>query len=68
MFHGMHRFLPILFELEGGKVKQIPVNHRFRTQGKSHYHFFNRSLTPLIDMFAVSWMCKRNIKYQLKDE
>lgn len=67
MYHGMHRFLPALFLIEGFKVKEIPVNHRERAVGKSNYHFFNRSLSPLLDMFAVLWMRKRQLRYQIKE-
>jgi dolichol-phosphate mannosyltransferase len=68
MYTGMHRFLPALFVIEGYSIKEIPVNHRERTKGKSKYHFFNRSIKPLMDMFAVSWMRKRALKYKIKTE
>ncbi len=68
LFHGLHRFLPALFVMEGFLVKQIPVNHRPRLAGQSNYHFFNRSLGPFIDLFAVVWMHKRSLKYRFKDD
>lgn len=68
MFHGMHRFLPALFVIEGYRLKEIAVNHRERLRGKSKYHFFNRSIRPLVDMFAVLWMRKRCLKYTIKEE
>jgi glycosyltransferase involved in cell wall biosynthesis len=68
MYHGMHRFLPALFILENFRVKEIPVNHRERVKGKSNYHFFNRSLSPFLDMFAVLWMRKRHLHYQVRKE
>ncbi|MDR3624681.1 MAG: glycosyltransferase family 2 protein [Chlamydiales bacterium] len=68
MYHGMHRFLPALFKIEGFRLKEIPVNHRDRTKGKSNYHFFNRSIRPLVDMFAVLWMRKRHLYYTIKEE
>jgi glycosyltransferase involved in cell wall biosynthesis len=68
MYHGMHRFLPALFIIEKLRVKEIPVNHRERSLGKSKYHFFNRSLSPFLDMFAVLWMRKRHLCYQIKEE
>lgn len=64
MFHGMHRFLPALFQIEGLRVIEVPVSHRERLKGKSNYHFFNRSLNTIIDMLAVLWMRKRRLKYQ----
>lgn len=68
LYHGMHRFLPALFLIEGLKVIEVPVNHRTRKKGKSKYHFFNRSISPFVDMFAVRWMRKRKLSYQIKDE
>lgn len=65
LFEGMHRFLPALFQIEGFKVNEIPVNHRERTCGKSKYNFFNRSLNTVFDMFAVLWMRKRRLRYQV---
>lgn len=68
MYHGMHRFLPALFLIEGFKVKEVPVNHRERSKGTSKYHFFNRSLSPFLDMFAVLWMRKRQLKYRIQGD
>ena len=68
LFHGMHRFLPALFRMEGLMILEVKVNHRPRVQGKSKYHFFNRSIGPFIDLFAVYWMRKRRLRYQIKDE
>lgn len=65
MFHGMHRFLPALFTIEGFRLKQIPVNHRERIQGKTKYSLFNRSFA-IADMLAVRWMYKRRLKYKIK--
>lgn len=67
LYEGMHRFFPALFKIEGFKVKQIPVNHRERVKGKSNYHLLNRSLNTIADMFAVLWMRKRQLSYQIKD-
>lgn len=66
MYQGMHRFLPALFSIEGFRVREIPVNHRERTRGKTKYNFFNRSFNTISDMFAVRWMRKRHLKYQIK--
>lgn len=68
MYRGMHRFLPALFTIEGFRVKEIPVNHRERSKGKTKYHFFNRSLGPIIDMFVVRWMRKRTLHHQIREE
>lgn len=68
LFHGLHRFLPALFVMEGFIVKQIPVHHRPRIRGTSNYHFLNRSIGPFLDLFAVVWMYKRRLQYRFKDE
>jgi glycosyltransferase involved in cell wall biosynthesis len=67
MYHGMHRFLPALFKMEGFRIQQIPVNHRERLKGKSHYNFFNRSLNTIVDLLAVRWMKKRQLRYQINE-
>lgn len=66
MFHGMHRFLPALFIIEGFRVKEVDVNHRERVKGKTKYNFFNRSFNTIADLLAVRWMYKRHLKYQIK--
>lgn len=68
MYHGMHRFLPALFKIEGFNIAEIPVNHRERTQGISKYNFFNRSFNTVADLLAVRWMKKRHLKYLLEEK
>lgn len=68
MFHGMHRFLPALFTIEGYRVKEVPVNHRERTRGVTKYNFLNRSFNTISDMFAVRWMKKRRLNYIIQKE
>jgi dolichol-phosphate mannosyltransferase len=68
MYHGMHRFLPALFKIEGFRIKEVPVNHRERTKGKTKYNFFNRSFNTIADMFAVRWMKKRHLNYKIDKE
>lgn len=65
LYQGMHRFLPALFVIEGFKIKQLPVNHRERTKGKTKYNFFNRSFNTVWDMFAVRWMRQRRLNYEI---
>lgn len=67
-FDGMHRFIPALILLKGGKVKQIPVRHFPRIAGKSKYNLRNRLIHPFIDTLAFSWMKKRNIHYLIEKE
>lgn len=63
-FTGMHRFLPALIQLQGAKVKQIPVRHFPRVAGQSKYHLWNRLTGPFMDCFAYRWMRKRYIDYR----
>lgn len=58
-FHGMHRFLPTLVRLAGGRIAQIPVNHRPRGGGRSKYGLWNRAFTGLRDCFGVRWLRSR---------
>jgi dolichol-phosphate mannosyltransferase len=68
VFNGMHRFLPALFQIEGFRYTQIPVNHRQRKCGKSKYHLFNRGISLFFDLLAVSWMQKRRLSYEVEKE
>jgi len=67
-FNGMHRFFPTLVKMHGYTVAEIPVNHRPRTRGKTHYNIFNRFLRPMADLLAVRWLQKRTLRYQLQKE
>ncbi|MFC1799047.1 glycosyltransferase family 2 protein [Thermodesulfobacteriota bacterium] len=60
-WNGFHRFLPALSLIRGAVVKQIPVNHRPRLNGKSKYGNLNRFPAVLVDLFGVWWMKKRNV-------
>ena len=65
-FVGMHRFLPALIQLDGGRVKEVPVRHFHRLAGKSNYHLHNRLLGPAIDLMAFIWVRNRYIRYKIK--
>lgn len=67
-FTGMHRFIPALIQLQGGKVKQIPVGHYPRYAGTPKYHLFNRLSGPFFDTLAYRWMKKRYIRYRIHDQ
>ena len=66
-FTGMHRFLPALIQLQGGRVKEIAVRHFPRTAGVSKYHLWNRLVGPFMDCFAYRWMRKRYICYVIAE-
>ncbi|MGN0069947.1 MAG: glycosyltransferase family 2 protein [Prevotella sp.] len=65
-FTGMHRFLPALVQLQGGRVKQIAVRHFPRSCGQSKYNLLNRLVAPFVDCFAYRWMKKRYISYHVE--
>jgi dolichol-phosphate mannosyltransferase len=67
-FNGMHRFLPALIQLQGGRVKQIQVQHFERLAGYAKYHLFNRLWGPLQDTFAFRWMRKNYIRYAVDEQ
>lgn len=67
-FTGMHRFIPALVQLHGGRVKQIPVQHFPRYAGEAKYNLRNRLIKPFFDTLAFRWMKKRYIHYQIDRE
>jgi hypothetical protein len=67
-FDGMHRFFPTLVKMHGFRVVEVPVNHRPRLRGRTHYNIFNRSIRPLIDLFGVRWLQRRAITVALREE
>jgi len=59
-FNHMHRFLPALVLAQGGRCVSLPVNHRPRGAGRSHYGLNNRLWAGLIDMAGVMWLRRRS--------
>ena len=68
LFTGMHRFLPTLVRYAGYKVVEMPVNHRPRQFGQSKYGAMNRAFRGLADCFAVRWMGKRMLNYDVRED
>lgn len=60
-FNGIHRFLPILVENAGGRVREVPVRHRPRASGTSKYGVWNRLGRGLFDLVGVAWYLRRRI-------
>jgi glycosyltransferase involved in cell wall biosynthesis len=63
MFQGCHRFFGPLLLREGCRIVQLPVNHRPRPHGRSHYNLWNRSLRVIVDLFGVAWLMRRPVCY-----
>ncbi len=66
-FTGMHRFMPALVQLQGGRVREIPVSHYPRLAGTSKYHLLNRLVGPFFDTLAFRWIRSRYISYGIAD-
>ncbi len=58
-FNHMHRFIPALVRRSGGEILSVPVRHRERVHGRSHYGVRNRLWTGIIDMLGVLWLQRR---------
>jgi len=58
-FDHMHRFLPALVLRNGGTVVSVPVNHRPRSKGRSHYGSLDRLAVGIVDLAGVWWLKRR---------
>jgi glycosyltransferase involved in cell wall biosynthesis len=67
-FDGLHRFLPVIVEHRGARVKEVPVRHRARPYGTSKYSVGGRALRGIVDLFAVRWLRRRAIEPSLVEE
>lgn len=65
LFQGVHRFFGPLFLREGCRIVQVPVNHRPRAHGRSHYNLRNRSLHVIVDLVGVAWLLRRPVFYKM---
>jgi dolichol-phosphate mannosyltransferase len=67
-FKGMHRFIPVLMAFNGARVIEVPVNHRARNHGQTHYGlglFARRA--AVIDMIAVRWLKSRLVPFAVSE-
>ncbi len=67
LFDGLHRFLTSIVKMNGFRVLEIPVNHRPRTRGQAKYGMWNRAFCSLRAAFAVRWMQKHTLIYDVKE-
>jgi glycosyltransferase involved in cell wall biosynthesis len=57
LYGEMHRFIPALVRWVGGRVTELPVNHRPRAAGRSKYGM-GRTFRVLLDLVTVEFMMK----------
>lgn len=60
-FNHMHRFLPALYQMYGGRCIYVSVDHRPRVEGKSKYGTIDRLMAGLWDLTGVLWLKMRII-------
>ncbi len=58
-FDALHRFMPALVKREGYGVVHVDVVDRPRIAGQSHYGFFDRLWSGILDLFGVWWLIRR---------
>lgn len=64
LYDGLHRFLPTLARMEGFRIAEVPVPHRPRASGESHYGVWNRLWKGLRDVRTVRWMWANRFTYE----
>ena len=57
LYGELHRFLPVLANIEGAKIKEVKVNHRSRKYGSSKYGI-DRTFRVLMDLLTVWFLNK----------
>lgn len=67
LYEGLHRFLTTIAAMNGFRVVETPVNHRPRTRGKAKYGVWNRVFRSLRAAFAVRWMQRHILIYDVKE-
>ena len=67
-FDGMHRFLPTLIRMQGGRVLEVPVAHRPRRHGRTKYGVWDRAVRGLCDALGIRWLRRRTLRYALRKE
>ena len=65
LFEGLHRFLPTLVKMYGGKVVEVKVGHHPRIKGTSKYNVWNRIFRSFLDLLAIRWMKWRKLRYEI---
>ncbi|RRD40501.1 glycosyltransferase [Leptotrichia sp. OH3620_COT-345] len=64
-YTGMYRILPVLAQISGFSVAEIPVPYYDRIFGKSNYTFYDRFFTSLKNIFIVKRIKKKKRNYNV---
>ena len=55
LYGELHRFIPVLVSMEGGKIGEVPVKHEARTRGQSKYGIM-RTYRVIMDLMTVTFL------------
>ena len=64
----MHRFLPTLVRIWGGRIGERPVSHRARVAGRTKYGIHDRLWVGIADTLGVRWMTRRAVRLDAVEE
>ena len=67
LFRGAHRYFPTLVKMRGYTVREEPVKHSPRFAGTAKYGFGNRAFVGIADLFGVTWMKSRWLRYEVEE-
>jgi glycosyltransferase involved in cell wall biosynthesis len=65
---GLHRFFASFVMMQGGRIVQIPVNHRARSAGTSKYTNWRRLKKTIRDLKGVAWLKSRTRPHSVTEE
>jgi glycosyltransferase involved in cell wall biosynthesis len=55
LYGELHRFIPVLVSMEGGRIAEIPVRHEARRKGRSKYGIM-RTYKVIVDLITVTFL------------
>ena len=55
LYGELHRFIPVLVSMEGGRIGELPVKHEARKKGKSKYGIL-RAYKVIVDLLTVTFL------------
>ena len=55
LYGELHRFIPVLVSMEGGRIGELPVRHAARKKGKSKYGIL-RAYKVIVDLMTVTFL------------